>query len=242
MLNRALAAFRAGDVTRDEQLRWLWLACRSVMEVWDDEMWDVLSARHVRLAREAGALGVLPVALSSRIAVDVFAGDLSAAASLVDEVQALTEATGTRLEFYVGLAVAAWQGREANAAELIEPSIGVVSRGEGMGVSVIQWAGAVLYNGLGRYDDAVAVARHVGERPYQAAWALPELIEAATRSGETALASEGVGRLTAVTQASASRGFLQRMIAFPGASVAWHATYWCGFCSLRCVTHLTGES
>jgi DNA-binding CsgD family transcriptional regulator len=202
-VNRALARFRAGDVTREEELRWLWLACRSVMEVWDDEMWDVLSARHVQLAREAGALAVLPVALSSRIAVDVFTGDLAAAASLVDEVHGLSEATGNRLEFYVGLALAAWQGRDQPAVELIEPSMrGVVRRGEGMGVWVIQWAGAVLYNGLSRYHDALAAARRAGERPHEAAWALPELVEAAARSGEIALASEALGRLTAVTQAS----------------------------------------
>jgi DNA-binding CsgD family transcriptional regulator len=202
VLKRALAGFRDGDITREEQLRWLWLACRAAMEVWDDDVWDVLSARHVRLAREAGALAVLPSALSTRIAVEVFAGDLAVAASLVDEVQALTAATGTHLEFYVGLAVAAWRGREAYGDELIEPHIGVVSRGEGMGVSVIQWAGAVLYNGLRRFDDAVAAARHAGERPFEAAWALPELIEAAARSGESALASVALGRLTEVTQAS----------------------------------------
>ena len=51
-----------------------------------------------------------------------------------------------------------------------------------------------------------------------------------------------IGVITAVTQASASRGFLQRMIAFPGASVAWRATYSCALSSLGCVTHLTGES
>jgi DNA-binding CsgD family transcriptional regulator len=202
-LNQALAAFRNGDATREEELRWLWLACRSVMEVWDDEMWDALSARHVRLARETGALAVLPVALSSRIAVDVFTGDLAAAASLVDEVQVLTQATGTRLEVYVGLALAAWQGREGHVVGVIEPSIqGLVARGEGMGVGVVQWAGAVLYNGLRRFDDAMAAARRVGERPYEAAWALPELIEAAARSGETAVASDALARLTAVTQPS----------------------------------------
>src|SRR4051794_24856973 len=110
------------------------------MEGWDDELWDVLSARHVKLARDAGALAVLPAALSSRVAVDVFAGDLGAAAGLVDEVRALPEATGAQLDFYVGLAVTAWQGREMHTAEPIEARMNrVVPRGEGMGVSVLQW-------------------------------------------------------------------------------------------------------
>ena len=87
MLKRALSAFRSEHVTPEEELRWLWLACHAALDLWDDESWDVLAARHVELAREAGALAVLPLALNTRVGLHLCAGELAAAASLVEEVK-----------------------------------------------------------------------------------------------------------------------------------------------------------
>ena len=42
--------------------RWLWLACRLAQDLWDDELWYALATRGVRLARETGALSLLPIA------------------------------------------------------------------------------------------------------------------------------------------------------------------------------------
>ena len=39
-------------------------------------------------------------------------------------------------------------------------------RGEGIGLSVLDWAQAVLYNGLGRYEEARAAALRVAEYPH----------------------------------------------------------------------------
>jgi hypothetical protein len=85
---RALQAFCSEDITVEEGLRWLWLASVTAADLWDDESWYVLSNRHVKIAREAGALSELPLALNSRVYVHMFAGELAAAASLVEEVQA----------------------------------------------------------------------------------------------------------------------------------------------------------
>ena len=63
ILRRALTAFGSG-MSADEELRRLWLACVAALHLWDDERWDVLSYRYVELAREAGALSELPLALS----------------------------------------------------------------------------------------------------------------------------------------------------------------------------------
>jgi DNA-binding CsgD family transcriptional regulator len=203
---RALQAFCSEDITVEEGLRWLWLASVTAADLWDDESWYVLSNRHVKIAREAGALSELPLALNSRVYVHMFAGELAAAASLVEEVQAVREATGSNLAAYGALGLAAWRGREGEAGDLIEASMReVVPRGEGIGVTVTQWASALLYNGLGQYQDALVAARQAGEHPQElgvANWGLTELVEAAARSGVTELAADALERLSAMTRAS----------------------------------------
>jgi DNA-binding CsgD family transcriptional regulator/tetratricopeptide (TPR) repeat protein len=203
MLRRALVAFRGEDLSKEEGVRWLWLACNTAAMLWDDETWDVLSARHVRLARDAGALSVLPMALSSRIAVHLQAGQLDEAAALIEEVQAIAAATGAHVAPYGTLPLAACQGREAEAAELIKATLkDVRARGDDMGLTVTQWASAVLYNGLGRYDDALAAAQQATEHAQGSTPSLVELIEAATRSGMAADADDALRRLLDTTRSS----------------------------------------
>jgi DNA-binding CsgD family transcriptional regulator len=205
-LKQALSAFRSTDISREEEIRWLWLACTTAADLWDDETWHVLATRHVQLARDAGALTVLPLALSSRVYVHLFAGELVAAASLVEELEEVTQVTGSHLAPYGALGVAAWRGHEAETGELIEATIKeVVPRGEGIGLTVTQWAGAVLYNGHGRYDDALTAAEQASQHPEELAassWGLSELIEAATRSGQAARAADALEQLAAKTRAS----------------------------------------
>ncbi|HYY74069.1 MAG TPA: LuxR C-terminal-related transcriptional regulator, partial [Solirubrobacterales bacterium] len=203
---RAVRAFCDDDRSAREGLRWLWLTSATAADLWDDERWDALSARHVRIVREAGALGELPLALDSRVWVHLFAGELAEAASLVQEAQTVSEATGSNLAPYGALGLAAWQGREDEARGLIEATMSeVVARGEGMGVTVAYWASALLSNGLGRYEEALAAAREAAR--YQQGltapnWGLIELIEAAARSGSTELAAGAVERLSETTRAS----------------------------------------
>jgi DNA-binding CsgD family transcriptional regulator len=205
MLRRALSAFRSEHISREEGLRWLWLACVGAVDLWDDESWYLLSTRHLQLARDAGALSELPIALISRICVHVWAGEFAAAASLNNEVEGVNEVTGSHLAPYGALALAAWRGHEAEAAELIEASMQeLVDRGEGQGLGLIDWTRAVLYNGIGRYEDALDAAQQAGEHPEELpfAWGLVELIEAATRTGKTARAAEALERLSETTRAS----------------------------------------
>jgi DNA-binding CsgD family transcriptional regulator len=208
ILRQALRAFLTDDIPRPEAIRWLALAAHVAGLLWDDEAGDVLSARQVGLARDAGALGMLPLALSQRVGFQVHAGEFAAAASLIEEVESLAEATGNQFAPYIGLGLAAWRGREAEAAEMIEASIGdAARRGEGVGLSFVDWSNAVLYNGLGRYGDALAAGERGGEEsPVQlfSAWALVELIEAATRTGAPDRARGAFERLVATTRASGS--------------------------------------
>ena len=208
MLQQAVSAFRSTNISSEEELRWMWLAGLAAVVVWDDESWDVLAARHVQLVREAGALSVLPIALTIRIAAYTLAGELPAAAQLIEEVRTLTEATGSYLPPYGPVIFAAWQGREAEALGLIEVTLReVTSRGEGQGVAAAQWARAVLYNGLGRYGEALAAAGLASEHPEGLAFsntALVELIEAATRTGQAEHAADALKQLSERTTASGS--------------------------------------
>ena len=96
------------------------------------------------------------------------------------------------------------EGKEADASALISATIEqATTRGQGLAVRVAQWAASVLYNGLARYDEAAAAARQVTANdvdPYPQMWALPELVEAASRVGEIELASEAFERLVEMTQ------------------------------------------
>jgi hypothetical protein len=96
ILRRALSAFD-GEMSAEAEVRWLWLACDAAVHLWDYDRWDRLAGRYVQLTREADALSELPLALSQRAYVLFYAGDLAAAASLVEEVQVATEATGSSL-------------------------------------------------------------------------------------------------------------------------------------------------
>jgi DNA-binding CsgD family transcriptional regulator len=205
-LRRAVSAFRREDVSDGDGRRWLSLAARLAAFLWDDEAWDVLSARLVQLARDAGALSVLPLALATRSAVRLFAGEFAMSASLLEEVVAVNEATGASLAPYVGLAHVTFQGREAEVTPLIEAATKeLVRRGDGQGLRFIHWATAVLYNGLGRYEEALAAAQQAGGDTYASwwrDWALVELIEAAARSGKVELGVDALSRLSPVTAAS----------------------------------------
>jgi DNA-binding CsgD family transcriptional regulator len=205
ILRQAQNAFGA-DMSTAGQLRWLWLATVSSVLLWDDLRWETLAERHVQLARATGALGELPLALSQRAYVHLFAGELTTAASLVEQIQAATEATGSNLAPYAAVGLAALQGGEAEAVRLIVASrADVMLRGEGIGISVLDWAEAVLYNGLGRYEHARVAALRGIEHPddlVSTNWWMVELIEAAVRAGTPELAAETHRRLLEMTQAS----------------------------------------
>jgi DNA-binding CsgD family transcriptional regulator len=203
-LRRALLAFRSQDISVEEGLSWLWLAERAAMAVWDDETWHILASRHVKLARDAGALSELPLAVRSRILLHSHTGELEQGAALIAEAQVVAEATGSQLAPYGATGVAAWRGREAEATELIAANMeGVTSRGEGRGITS-QYSAALLHNGLGHYDKALAAAELVCEYDDIGVlgWELTELVEAAVRSGQPARAAEALQRLSETTRAS----------------------------------------
>jgi DNA-binding CsgD family transcriptional regulator len=209
VLKEALRAFRADDLGREERLRWSWLAGRAAALIWDYDSWDVLTARQIRAARDAGALTVLPLSLGTRAALHLFAGELALAASVVEQLEQVADAIGNRPASYSALTVAAFAGREGDARQLIDASTkDFTSRGDGLGLTIALWATAVLNNALARYQDAFAAAEEALEDPYEV-WFSPlatvELVEAASRIGREDAAAPAMERLVQGTSASGTQ-------------------------------------
>jgi DNA-binding CsgD family transcriptional regulator len=205
VLRQAVSAFRGTDLSTEEGLRWLWLACRAALIVWDYDSWDVLSGRQVALARDAGALIALHIALSTRAGVHLFAGELTESASMVAQAESVIEATGSSIAPYGAVPLAVFRGQEAQATQLIQTATDDAERrGEGRALSYIGWAAAVLWNSLGRYEEALATAQRASEDSPAvefASWALVELVEAAVRSGVPERAAGAVQRLSGIARA-----------------------------------------
>ena len=207
MLLQALDAFRPDGVAREVGLGWLQLACRMAHDAWDFESWSVLSAQMVSLARETGALSVLPSALLLRMSNRAFAGDLAGAASLVAEAVAIGEATGSSFfAHYAALVLEAQRGRESATQAAIEAiTQDLLLQGEGKVLTATQWAAAVLYNSLGRYEEAYAAAERGCENPREMGLSIQsmvELVEAAARLGRSDYAAEAVQTISDMAQAA----------------------------------------
>jgi DNA-binding CsgD family transcriptional regulator len=204
-LRGALATF-GDDLSTEEQLHWLSWATVAAMRTWDDAHWDTLSARHIRIARATGALSELPLALTLRTYLLLFVGDLTAAADLAAETQVVKEATGSSLAPYGALGLAAFRGDATQAQALLDATEADVNRrGEGLGITLAEWAMAVLHNGLGQYDAALSAARRATAfeaDPASMVWPMAELVEAAVRSGRPDEAIETWRLLEQMTGAS----------------------------------------
>ena len=182
-----------------EMLRWGWLATRAANFLWDYDCGLEIGMRAVEAARDAGALEVLAAADNACGQIAAFGGDFATAALLTAEVEAVKEATRTRIPPHAAIAVAGIRGRDAEATELID---GVITEatagGQGTAVQYAGWARSVLMNGQGRYEEALASAVEASEHTpelYVAAWTLSELVEAATRTGNAEIAERALTRL-----------------------------------------------
>ncbi|WP_343947313.1 helix-turn-helix transcriptional regulator, partial [Pseudonocardia zijingensis] len=205
-LRRALDAFAhderdAHGVNDSANRRWLWLASRSAMSLFDDEMVHALAASHVRLAREAGALATLPAALLVQSVMLVLSGEFSRAA----EQTAIAAATRTVPLLHAQLILAAWRGRSDESTEIHATLVReAAGRGRGTEDALAQYAMAVLHNGLGDYPAALAAAERAFESDEltHSNLAHSELIEAACRTGKPERAADALDQLSSRALAS----------------------------------------
>jgi DNA-binding CsgD family transcriptional regulator len=173
--------------------------------LWDYAAHFALGARFLQAARDLGALRMLPWALDSFAYQHVLSGDLATAASLVAEAQSVLEATGSSAVPSKVAELAVWRGNEAEAESAIATAIEKARAcGQGGTIKILRSAEAALYNGLGQYEKALMAAERATCPPLHAFLyhTLPELAEAAVRSGRRAVAAEALERLSECTQAS----------------------------------------
>jgi DNA-binding CsgD family transcriptional regulator len=198
------AANAVAQLPDEDVLRWGWIAPMASNAIWDSDGSSAIFERQAKIVRGAGALVELPVYLSSLALDKVWNGDLTGARLLIAESDTVAAAAGSQLPPFAALRLLSMQGREADASTLIAATIKQgTARGQGLAVRIAQWAAAVLYNGLARYDEAAAAARQVTANdidPYPQMWALSELVEAAARVGDTELARDALERLVDMTQ------------------------------------------
>jgi DNA-binding CsgD family transcriptional regulator len=203
-LGQAIDAFLREGHRGQYDSAWL-LACRIAPELWDDEAWHDLAAAGLGLARDTGALTLLPIALHYRAGVHVHAGEFAAATALVDEADRISEAIGTARFTYTSMVLAGWRGDHAEALRMIRANVqDATARGEGRVIALAEYATAVLHNGLGRYEDALAAAQRgcAYDDIGLCGWCLVELIEAAAHSGKPDVAAAALRRLEAHTRAA----------------------------------------
>ena len=202
ILQRAATAVMQLPV--EDVLQWGWLAPGASSATWDSDGAIATYERQVELVRGAGALGELPIHLHALALEKVWLGDLSGASLLIAESDSVSAATGNQVPPFAVLRLLALRGRESEASPLIKTVIQQgTAGGQGQAVMVANWAAAVLYNGLARYEEAGSAAREVTANaidPWVSMWALAELVEAASRAGDTELARDTLNRLAETTQ------------------------------------------
>jgi DNA-binding CsgD family transcriptional regulator len=204
-LKHALGAVLGQGRSGGRDVRWPWIARRVAPDLFDDDAWHELATRNVQIARDAGALAVLPLALNFLAGIRTLDGSLDTAAALIEEADAIADATGTAPILFGRLLLAGFRGREAQASALIEATEPTgIARGEGVVLTYCELARAVLHNGLGHYQQALGPAESASAQDelLVSVWSLPELVEAAARCDRTELAADALRRLSERTRAA----------------------------------------
>jgi DNA-binding CsgD family transcriptional regulator len=192
------AATALADMPVEDVLRWGWMGTSASVTVWDVAGFHAICARQVHVVRDAGALAELPIQLAALGMARSWMGDFAGAAALAAEADSVAAATGSRSAPYALLRLWALQGTQSAVTAIEQVAAG------GPGVAAFaHWAAAVLYNGLGRYEEAAASADRATSNTLDylvTMWALPELVEAALRAGDPRLARDALERLSETTQ------------------------------------------
>ena len=217
VLRRAARIFAEEEIAREEGQRWGYVATCAAIVMWEEEYYHAIVVRLLQSAREAGLLVDLPMWVQATAIQAVWRGDLAAAASLIAEADAIAEATGSGFARYAAVMLASFRGAEAEARPVAGSVINDArATGQGVGIQWSQWVSAILDNGLGRYESALAEAQQASEQApelFVSVWALVELIEAGSRTGQARLAVDALERLaeaTSVGQTDWSQGIYAR--------------------------------
>jgi DNA-binding CsgD family transcriptional regulator len=201
LLTEALAALEDDQRDDEPMLRWLGIGCWAAGTLGDDEALRRISSRLETTAREHGAIVPLTLALTFRALNELGAGVLSAARAHLVERDELSDILGRPRD--IGrLLTLAWNGDEAGTrAEAAAVAAAAQQRRHGWMLAFVDQAMVVLELGLGHYAAALSYASaSYRTNPFFATADLPNLIEAATRSGAKELAQEAVAEYATRTE------------------------------------------
>jgi len=205
-LRQAVSAFASADIPMSDRLQFGPMAQGAAIALWNEEGQRAILTRQVQLARSVGALDQLPVDLVALAIDEAWRGDFAGASSLIAECDAVCEATGgSSVAPIAAMFLGGLRGDEATITPLIQVTLAAAEAGgRGGAVTGAHWAAAVLHNGLGRYADALTAAEKATRDAtvFTSILVVPELVEAATRSGNTDVAAGALQRLTETTQPS----------------------------------------
>jgi DNA-binding CsgD family transcriptional regulator len=206
-LKEALRAVLDEETRGVEDVRWPWSGRRVAPDLFDDDTWRTLALLNVQRARDQGALAVLPLALHYLAQFRVFEGNFDSATALVDEADGVADAIGSERIEIGSVLLAGCRGDEARGLQALEDSQRRAAvRGEGVLLTFGEHARAVLFNGLGRYNEALtpAVSAYTRDELCASTWSIAEAVEAAARCGREGVAAEALGRLAERTRAVGS--------------------------------------
>ncbi|MEU8124330.1 AAA family ATPase [Spirillospora sp. NPDC049024] len=204
-LKDALLAFRR-EARRDpdDNMRRLGLTYLVAADMWDDQALHDLAEYAVQAAREIGALHFLPQALTYRATVHIYAGQFDAAATLVEESDAILKVTGHAHFGFAANLLMSWRGGAEAPARFDAAVERTVTWGEGRAISGGHFGSALVYNALGRYQDALARAEKACEHDDLGltGFALMELVEAAAYGNAPEAATTALRQLEERTTAA----------------------------------------
>ena len=205
-LQQAVSAFASADIPMSDRLQFGPMAQGAAIALWNEEGQRAILIRQVELARAVGALDQLPVDLVALAIDDAWRGDFAGASSLIAECDAVCAATGgSSVAPFAAMFLGGLRGHEAEITPLIQATLAAAeAAGQGGAATGAHWAAAVLHNGLGRYADALTAARKATRDAtvFTSILVVPELVEAAARTGNTDVAADALQRLAEATQPS----------------------------------------
>jgi DNA-binding CsgD family transcriptional regulator len=217
LLEEATRTFVEDQGATEASRRWGWLTVAPTSALWDEKSAYAILARQLDAVRDAGALARLPLDLSTFDLLAVRCGDFASAEEAIAEADALSTATSTAIVSASAMRLAAFRGRDEAWALIESVRQEASAAGQGVIIELTDWLLALLYNGVGRYRDAVAAAKAAGEhRPGEvlvSAWTAIELLEAATRSDNPEVARIALERIvsaTAFSRTDSAQGILAR--------------------------------
>jgi DNA-binding CsgD family transcriptional regulator len=202
--------FRGGDGEYEEDMRWPWLVARTAAELFDEECWNLVASRRAQFIRDTGSLTLLPIVLSYLADLRVLEGQLDAAAAFMEDAESLIDATGGRRIPAGRLLLAACRGDQGAEQLIAQAERDAAARGEGMVLTFAERARAVLSNGFGHYEAALAAARQATAQDELSVptRTLAELVEAGVRSGNPDVAADAIECLSERTRVAGSESAL----------------------------------